>query len=238
MAKGDLGPYVQSMSGRVVNSVFVRTKTGKAIIRAMPAKIDNPNSKAQSDRRQRLGRVSHDWAFKLTLEEQNSWDTCARENYRGEFPQGGGANLITGCAKAISGMNAFCQANMLSLDVGGTELIRRPKRSDKPNGPGVLRATFDGNKVTINWDDIAGLTESQFVRVWMWCTNQRFHNQFIDYAPGGDKTCDIYEVRAKKGKEEALSGLKGTTLLIQADVVDRSSGYASTPSSTIRLKLL
>ena len=41
----------------------------------------------------------------------------------------------------------------------------------------------------------------------------------------------------KQGKPGALSAKKGTMLLIQADVVDRLSGYASTPSETLYFKI-
>jgi len=235
MAKGDLGPYVQSMSGRVVNQVFVRKKTGKVIIRAMPAKVDNPNSGPQSDRRRWMGEFGHYWRHQLTRAEQVRWQTFARANYRKDFPAK--MMLIQGSADEIGGLNAFCQCNMLARDVGNTVLIREPMDREIPNGLPGLNASFDGTKLTITWGNIANLQENHFVRIWLWCTDQCFHRQFAAYAPGGDKTKDITEVRGKRGKPSPLSSKKGTMLLIQADVVDRLSGYASAPSETLYFKI-
>ena len=153
-------------------------------------------------------------------------------------PEGGIRVLIKTPKGRFSGYQAFIQANQLARSVGQNVIIRSPLVGiAAPNSPVQLRASFDGAKLTVQWDDIPVIKTEQYVRIWARSEQKRFHRQIVGIIQGSAKAIDIIEVRANKGVGIAVSTLGNTAVLIQADTVDKSTGWASNPSLTKRLYL-
>ena len=153
-------------------------------------------------------------------------------------PEGGIRVLIKTPKGRFSGYQAFIQANQLARSVGQNVIIRSPLVGiAAPNSPVQLRASFDGAKLTVQWDDIPVIKTEQYVRIWARSEQKRFHRQIVGIIQGSVKAIDIIEVRANKGVGIAVSTLGNTAVLIQADTVDKSAGWASNPSLTKRLYL-
>jgi len=83
-----------------------------------------------------------------------------------------------------------------------------------------------------------GVTESQYVRVWIRSEQKHFHKQLVGVLPATSAGISIGSVRAVFGNNIEMSFFRNTAVLIQADVVDKESGWASAPSNTIRLMLM
>jgi len=99
-----------------------------------------------------------------------------------------------------SGYQAFIQANQLARSVGQDVIIRSPLVGiAAPNSPVQLRASFDGAKLTVQWDDIPVIKTEQYVRIWARSEQKRFHRQLVGIIQGSAKVIDIIEVRANKG---------------------------------------
>lgn len=238
MARIKTGPYVTDIRGRVLNMVYSVWKDGTAYVKTVCSKKIKATSKRQVQIKELVRRLGREWK-ELTLSEQAQWREAGDNPYRQFKLQGGTLDLIKGSAPKISGINAFFQANQLANDVGASGIIRAPKTDMAP--PKLilnLNARFDGIRLTVGWDCAGGESDNQFVRVWVASVQELFHRQFAAYAPVAVKEIDITEVRARNKTVRKMSECLGSTVLIQVDVVDRVSGWASKPSATIRLRLV
>ena len=237
MGKALLGPYVQSLSGKVVNQVFVRSKkTGMSYVKALPVGVTS-NTARQSAIRRQTGEFARAW-YSLDDENKALWGPVASANYRKSSSITIKRNLIQGSEETISAMNAMMQANSLARDVGASSMILAPQTQTlAPNGVPDLAAAFDGDKITVTWGDILNVMPSQFVRIWIKSFHRKFHLQYSDFAPGAAKTANITEVRGAKGSTITMAALVNSKVLIQVDVVDQDTGWASMPSAVVELKL-
>ena len=237
MARILLGPDVIDKRGRQANQVYSTWKSGMAYVRNIATVIRNPRSALQQARRTLMALLGRAWQT-LTKEQQNQWNSVALTNYRGGATmggQGGIKNLIKGSGEKITGSNAFMQANQLARMVGGTAIIAEPLvHTPAPNAPPDVTVTDGTDKITVAWGDIEGVMPSQFVRVYIADHQNRFHRQFIDFAPGSAKTMNINQVRGVNGDMLPMSFINGDEVIVQLDTVDQATGWASPASQTVQ----
>ena len=170
------------------------------------------------------------------------WALIAEKGITRGNPEGGIRVLIKTPKGRPTASNVFVGANQLAKSVGQTVVITAPKtRLLVPMTPPNLRAVFvpDGpnSYITVQWDDVLRATADDFARVWVKSEQKLCHRQMALYAPALDKQVNITSVRIQYGTPSDMGFFIGSAMLIQADTVGRSSGWASSPSHTLRLYL-
>ena len=152
----------------------------------------------------------------------------------------------------ISAQNYFLELNMLARSVGQTEIIAEPpfdvinhKPFPSPAAPLIRDVLFDNGKLTVSWVGNEEAKADDFVRIWLYSKEEKFHTQLAGFAPARTNgfvhsgrpallgVLNITGVRARKGVVLDVSELTGTTIFIQADVVNKATGLASNPCTTL-----
>ena len=199
MAKIKLGPNVLDMRGRIGQLVYSIWKGGTSYVRQAVEVVRNPSSPGQNKVRALIRILSSLWKA-LPESNQAQWGVVAQSGATRKNSEGGIRALIRTPNGKMTGFNAFIVANELARSVGATTTIEAPQgHVPAPNSPPDLALAFDGDKITVTWSDIEGVMPSQFVRVWIYSEQRKFHRQMIDFAPGAAKTMNITEFRAENG---------------------------------------
>jgi len=248
MARIEYRGDVQKKLGKDGDVIYSQRRGGSFHSKKVAKKISNPRSPAQRAFWELTAFLDDMWNT-LTPEERRSWDGAHPYNQRRRQPSELGAlELIQISAGIKSGHNNFIEANMLAFSVGRTTILRRPLNiMPAPRRLQNLQACFDGAKLIVTWDDLPpikklppkteyGETE-HFARIWIYSDQRNFHTQYAGYAPAAARSFEITKARGKGGKVKKLSACRGDMISIQADSVDRSTGWASNPTETIQIQL-
>lgn len=223
--------------GKIGQVIYCKRKSGSHYVKAAPQVVRNPNSPAQSVARNSFDELSGMFR-RLSDQERTSWGIAAEKGVKRGNPEGGTRALIKTPKGTPTGKNTFVGTNRLAQSIGQTEIISKAKISvPPPNGSMNLTASYSDGKIIVRWDNIKDTAESHSVRVWLDCSGEGFHKQLAVSVPAAEGYVDINEVKGAKGKTKSLSTFPGKTVLIQADVVDRSKGIAFHPSRTLDVEI-
>jgi len=248
MAKAIFNKGIENFSGSVGGMRYSKWKPGVSTVAAKvrPGKV---RSVGQDAIRDRVKFVSQAWPW-LSDEQQEQWlniRVIARLAQR-RNPETGGRRVILTSEEELSGHNAMVSLNQLAHSVGQTKILKTP-RMDKPIPQPVygLQAKiklghpplWNDTKLIIKCDKVKNALKDQFVRFWIYSVPQRFHRQIGGIIPASqaDKGVVITLIRSKGGEPVPIKSFTNTGVYVQADVVDKASGWASRPCRTIRVMI-
>ena len=211
-------------------------------------------SEAQLNNRNLHSILNRSWPY-LSDEEQDQWKKAkvAMRISQRHNPETGNKEVIQIKGGFVTAQTAFVGTNILAGSVGQTKIIKAP-RLDRPvpQIPRGLSAKFiPGHRpeqadcaLTIKCDKLksspynkASAAKDHFVRFCVIQVSKKFHRQIVGVLPvaKADKGITITHVRAWRGKPATLCLVGGKGVYIQADVVDKASGWTSSPCRTIRV---
>jgi hypothetical protein len=223
--------------------VFTRWK-GVQVVRQAALLVRNPNSRAQALARNNLTMISKYW-MSLTDVQQAMWEAAAEKLNKRENPEQGIRALIRVSNSRWSGFNAFVMANALARSVGQKAMIPEPQlHRPMPEQPGALLGAFTNGgaglppALVVGWAGGENDNPDYYVRVWLYSEQGYFHKQMVAVAPKSAGLVIITTVKAGNGAEYSIGDFESSRVLIQIDVVDQASGWASSPSFTERMRLI
>ena len=237
MARVNFNGLILDIRGKVGNQVFKTWKKGVYYVQNISRKPFNPRSFAQEAYRMSFAALANKWQF-LSEAEQALWGAAANNIAPWLNPECGVRALVHLRQGKMSGFDFFMRTNILAQSVGQKGVIECPQIPiPSPNPARDLNGYFDGTNLTVSWGDIPDIAPEWYVRIWVYSEQRRFHKQIAGVARAMDKRMQITQVRGKNGLIIPLPDFTDSAALIQADVVDRNTGWASQPGRTIRVRL-
>jgi len=236
--------------GKLGKKIYSVSKLGKPFSRKMPKKKYRPVTPAQREVRDIINFLNEQWKL-LSAAEREEWNKAVAFRARRVNPETRSRALIRIPSAVISGNNFFVEVNYLARSlpcrqagVGQAEIIKSPpvdmlhhRSLPVPAKPRITEVKFDDGALTIFWSEAATTRPDDFARIWMASKEKKFFKQLAGVGLASAGQMAIKEV--KKGRQGILdvSELAGTTVRIQADVVNRATGLASDPSNTVEFVL-
>ena len=265
MAKINYNGNIRSIRGKLYGYVFCEWKPGVYVIKRKPEHVKNPRTPAQTAVRDFQKLLGGKWR-QLEEVKQCQWEAAAKLIRPKNNPESGVRVLIHTSSRNMTGFNLFVKTNQLLRSIGRTEIIEEPLFfMYEPYPVTELKAAWDGSRLIVSWGDILDAAAdpirdissnvcqqtqqnsisggavsngaSQYVRVWISSEQRRFHKQLAVSASALDKSVEITKIRDGGGQEISFENLGNSAILFQADVVDKITGWVSSPSKTIRLFL-
>jgi len=232
--------------------VLARGKLGGRIYSV--SKLDKPytrkarKTRQKSTRARRAARAGLEllnevWR-KLPNEKLALWDLAAHLRIRRKNPEVRSRALIHISAKRISGYNYFMEVNLLARSVGFRGIIDSPpideftgKPLPLPEAPQIKDINFNGQELIIHWSNVEVFSKSCHIRIWLASKEEKFHKQLVESVLAIAGSVLVSRVKGQRGVPVKMIALKGTTLLMQADVVDIATGLASDATNTYLIDL-
>jgi len=227
MARIKLGNGVEDIRGRAAGQVYSAWRPGVNYIQMMP--IQKPKSKtaAQKAAREYQAKLAGRWRW-LGDNERADWENASKMKRYRRNPESGIRAIIRVSANKMSGFNAFMEANQLAHSVGRNEIIASPKLTEKaPSALPEFDAVLDKDGLIIGWKPANTAAVSQFLRIWIYSEQGKFHKQLAGVAPMATGKTEIRQVRISKGSIVPIGDYFNTAVLIQVDVVDQETGWQS-----------
>jgi len=244
MAKIKFHKSIESIKGKVGGMVYSDWKNGVHTVKAKSVPRA-PKSEAQFNSRLAHRAFSSAWK-RLPYEKRELWYSeeitdrlAARTN-----SETGNRCVILIKNSRPSGHNALMSVNHLARSVGQTKVIDIP-RLDRPvpHIPTGLKAVYrpghgpkwDDGKLVIKCDKVRYAKPGQMVRFWAFAETEVFHRQIVGILPAAspEKGIVVTRIRSGGGTEFDISFFGNNGVFVQADVVDRVSGWGSCPCPTI-----
>jgi len=235
MAKINYNGYIRSIRGKLYGCVFCEWKPGVYVIKRKPEYVRNPRTPAQTAVRDFQKLLGGRWR-QLEEVKQCQWKAAAYLIKPKSNPESGVRALIHTSSKNMTGFNLFVKTNQLLRSIGRTKIIKESLFfMYEPYPVTELKAVWTGTRLLVSWDDIPNAAAEYYVRIWIASEPRRFHKQLAVTASALDKTVEITKIRGGGGQEIGFEDLGNSAILFQADVVDKITGWVSSPSKTIRL---
>jgi hypothetical protein len=234
MAKIQLGPLVSKISGKLGDLVFSQGKTNSPYVKMRQTKTTNPSSANQASQRCIFATLSKAWE-QLSITNQGIWNTYAANGYgKRIIPTGGGArSIIHGNTGRGGGKGLFMYVNQNRFRTGGSTLGVPKVGAVIPDPFSTFTATCTGGTVTVTG---GGAASANCGQIWVVGTGKIPHRQVaVDSIISGPIT--FSNVNGAKGTPMALTAIVGTDIYVQGEVIDPTSGLASNPSDTVKVKV-
>jgi len=200
--------------------------------------------------------LDHYWPL-MRDDEQDEWrrpKVMMIISQRRNPEAGTNRELISASGNFYTSQTAFLGTNMLAASVGQDVIFRKPQlHRPVPKTPTGLCAEFvPGHHseqadctLTIKCDKAKrargkkDYSKDHYIRFWAKHVSKEFHAQIVAIVPLKDahKGVTITEVRGYRGMPRKICVGKTKNIYLQADVVDKLSGWASSPCKTIRIYL-
>ena len=210
-----------------------------------PKRKPRPPTPAQRAMTEYLTRLNNEWNL-LDGQAQNQWSLAVKILSKRSNPEKGIRAVIVVSKGKKTLYGAFRETNLLAHSVGQDVIIKTPALNiTRPVSVISMEACLayekdkpaEDLKIILSWKNSNLFQPHHFVRIWAHSEQKIFYNQIAGIAPSPDCALAISGFRAAKGKILPVSKLMNSSILFQVDTVDKNTGWASSISPTLRLKL-